>query len=490
MAVSTTISKNGSKGHHKYTLTVTETATSSANNTSTISIKFTLSPVSTGWDWEDHSSVKGTVTVNGTTYSWTCPTYNGSSTVTLVSKTQTITHNADGSKQISMSFSCQADTSYDYLPGTASGSGSLTLTTLPRESTLSVSGTKKLGNTVTLNVTRASTSFTHTIKATCGSASDTIVTKGSSTSISYTLPVEWAAQNTTGTTVSITFTITTYSGSTKIGSSKTTTISATIQAAAKPTVTSVTVEAGDTTSAGHLTQYGAYVQGKSKVKITVAASESYGSAIKSWNISCDDKTYTQSPATTSVLSAAGTLTAKAKVTDARGRTSDEVTSAGFTVLAYSAPTIKAAVHRCDAQGVESMTGSNCEVTWTGSMSSLNSGNTGTVTVRYKQTAAENYTEVTGQSLSGSYIFEADDDKTYDVIVVLEDDFTVVSVSAKLSTASVPIHFPKSGNGIAIGKLATRDGLDLGWELWVKDIDFTLSAQEYSDLAQRLGVTVD
>lgn len=135
MAVSKTISANGSKGHHKFTLVVKETATSTANNTSTVSITFTLSPVSTGWDWEDHSSVKGTVTVDGTSYSWACPTYNGSSTVTLVSKTKTITHGSDGTKSISLEFSVSSNTSYSYLPGTASASGTLALTAIPRYAT-------------------------------------------------------------------------------------------------------------------------------------------------------------------------------------------------------------------------------------------------------------------------------------------------------------------------------------------------------------------
>lgn len=157
MAVSKTISANGSNGHHKFTLVVKETATSTANNTSTISITFTLSPVSTGWDWEDHSSVNGTVTVAGTEYTWTCPTYNGSSTVTLVSKTKTIDHGSDGTKSISLKFSVSSSSSYAYLPGTASASGTLALTAIPRYGTSVQSLNTKTETSIKMNWSSDST---------------------------------------------------------------------------------------------------------------------------------------------------------------------------------------------------------------------------------------------------------------------------------------------------------------------------------------------
>lgn len=491
MASTKTLTANGSKGHHKFTLTVKETATSTENNTSTISIIFKLSPVSTGWDWEDHSSVKGTVTVAGTEYSWACPTYNGSSTVTLVSKTKTITHSSDGSKSISLAFSCQSDTSVSYLPGTASASGTLTLTTIPRESTLAVSGTKTLGSNVTLTVTRHSTSFTHTITAKCGSADAVTVGNAKTTaSPTFTLPLEWASQNTTGTTVSITFSITTYNGNAKVGSAKTVTISASMPSSVKPIVSSVAVAAGDTASTSHFQKYGGYVQGKSTVKLTATASQSYSSALKTYAFVCSGKTYTATVnnVVTGVLSSTGSITASAKVTDARSRTSDEKNSTAFTVWPYSPPSISATVHRCNSTGEESMTGAYGRIDWAGSISSLNNKNTGSVTIQYKKTTDETYTEVSGQPISSEdlanpFVFSAADDSAYDVIVLIQDDFATGLTEKKLSTASVPLHFKKNGRGFAIGKIADalRDGLDIGWDLWVKDVDMTLSDTEYDEV---------
>lgn len=127
------ISGNGSKGHHKFTLTVTENSTSTANNTSSVGFSFTISPIQTSWNWEQWgSSISYTVTVNGTKYTGTIPNYDGYSTVTLKSGTLSVGHNDDGKKTISFSFSVTDSTGQSYTCGNASGSGSMALTTIPR----------------------------------------------------------------------------------------------------------------------------------------------------------------------------------------------------------------------------------------------------------------------------------------------------------------------------------------------------------------------
>lgn len=130
---------NGSKGHHKFTLTVTETGTSVSNNTSTISFNFKLSPIVSGYDWAQWTNpsrtVSYTVNVNGTNYTGTIPNYDGSSTVTLKSGTQTVAHNTDGTKTISYYFSVNDTTGATYTSGNANANGTLALTTLERPPT-------------------------------------------------------------------------------------------------------------------------------------------------------------------------------------------------------------------------------------------------------------------------------------------------------------------------------------------------------------------
>ena len=132
------ITANGSKGHHKFTLTVTETATSKANNTSTVTYNFQISPITipssidNAWKWYNYTNPQRTVsytfTINGTTFSGTIPNYDAMNAVTLKSGTQTVTHNTDGTKTLSFSFVVTDTTTADYTSGNASKSGTLALT--------------------------------------------------------------------------------------------------------------------------------------------------------------------------------------------------------------------------------------------------------------------------------------------------------------------------------------------------------------------------
>ena len=132
----TYITANGSRGHHKFTLYISEHSTSVANNTSNVGWTLQLTPMQTGWDWSYTNAVSWSVTVAGTTYSGTSSSYDGKSTVNLGSNTLNVAHNADGSKSINFSFSITS-LNYSYLPGSASKSGSLTLTPIARKATLS-----------------------------------------------------------------------------------------------------------------------------------------------------------------------------------------------------------------------------------------------------------------------------------------------------------------------------------------------------------------
>lgn len=155
MALSKTITATGSHGHHTFTLTVTETAVNTSANTSTCTVKFTIKPKSTGYNWEDFygsEKPKGTVTFNGSSYSWELPNYDGKSTVTLVNKTVTVAHASNGTKTVSFSFSCSSG-STSYLPGSASGSGSLTLTAIARYPAVTITNTSKTETAITIKWT-------------------------------------------------------------------------------------------------------------------------------------------------------------------------------------------------------------------------------------------------------------------------------------------------------------------------------------------------
>lgn len=135
----------------------------------------------------------------------------------LVSGSKTVSHDDSGAKSLSVSCSVSTSTSQFYLPGSASISGySFTLTTIARKSTMSnVSGT--IGSPISLSVTRKNSSFTHTITYTFGNASGTIVSKSSSTSISWTPPISLYQQIAGSSSGRGTISIETFNGSSSLG---------------------------------------------------------------------------------------------------------------------------------------------------------------------------------------------------------------------------------------------------------------------------------
>ena len=241
-----------------------------ANNTSNVTVH-----VSVQWTYGSYNKngKSGWLSIDGTTYNFTSSFNTGqttSGTQTLFSKTVNVSHNSDGTKKLE----CAASFVSGVSSGTIAASFVRELPTIPRKSELTVSnGT--LGKAQTLTVERKATSFTHTITYKCGSASGTIVEKSSNESVSWTPPAALAKQNTTGTSVSVTLTITTYSGSTTVGSdSKTITCGI-------PYAPSVSIDVSDATGYSKTYGYGKYIQGLSKIKVVVNAYGVQGSTIKS-----------------------------------------------------------------------------------------------------------------------------------------------------------------------------------------------------------------
>ena len=138
-------------------------------------------------------------------------TYKG-----IASGTTTITHDSDGSKNMSVAFSIDM-VKDSWTPGAISVSGkSMALTAIPRSSTISCS-TAYIGSNATITINRASSSFTHTVDYQFGSLSGNITTKTSNTSISFALPEAFYAQIPNAQSGSGTITCKTYNGSTLIG---------------------------------------------------------------------------------------------------------------------------------------------------------------------------------------------------------------------------------------------------------------------------------
>lgn len=139
----------GKSGTRPYcVLTVTEQSQSIPNNTTTVSWSLVLvRPY-----YVSSSATKSwSVTINGKTYNGS-GSIGGSGNKTLLSGTQNIPHNSDGTKTLAFSGQCQLDLTWSGTwIGTISGNGSMVLTKIPRYATVSQSLQAKTETSVSIS---------------------------------------------------------------------------------------------------------------------------------------------------------------------------------------------------------------------------------------------------------------------------------------------------------------------------------------------------
>lgn len=127
--ITKTIKATGSKGHHTFTLNVQEDSTQ--NNSSFISFTFKISATNSNWQWRGYPGITYSVSINGTSYTGSIASFNGSTTTLKSGSNIEIPHESDGTKTINISFSVtDPNTSVSYTCGNASASDTMELTTL------------------------------------------------------------------------------------------------------------------------------------------------------------------------------------------------------------------------------------------------------------------------------------------------------------------------------------------------------------------------
>ena len=442
----------------------TESGVDAGTNTSDLTVTAYLIAKST---YYINSTAKKNIsfTVNGTTYSGTC--YVGlekGETKKLFTQTVAdIPHNADGSKTVSISCTLGIKaTLNDVYVASVSTSGAATLSVIGRASQPScvtwpehTQNVGSFGDEISIHMNRNSASFTHTVRYAFGSNSGTIAT-GVGTGTTWTIPLSLMSLIPNATSGSGTIYVDTYNGSTLIGT-KSCGFTATVPASVKPSC-SFTLE--DITGIDKI--YGSPVKGLSKIKITVNATLAYSSPIKSYEITANGRRYTASPATTDFLSASGTSTVKATVKDGRGRSG--TASYDMNVQAYTAPAVTAmSVQRCNEDGTLNKRGAYIKVVFSAAISSMSSKNTALYYLKYKKTSETAYSTVSFSALANkysvsnqSYIFEAAQGSSYDVVIEAVDRHNTVRKSAKVATAVSILSWRgfKTANGV-------EDGIGIG-----------------------------
>ena len=462
---------SGSIVNGNYKLRVDWSATQNvSNNTSKITAVMYLVQASS-WSLSISSRADNETTINGTEHTWTSPAISngGGKTTKLATVTSgNITHNADGTKSVTISatFNIRATLSGTYR-GTITASQTITLNTIPRATQPTLSSTSvNMGSAVTISMPRASSAFTHDLAYSFNGGAYVSIATGRGTSHSWTVP-DLADRIPNATSGAVTIRCITKNGSATVGT-KTVSMTAKVPTSVVPTVDGVAISEG---TSGLAAQFGAYVQGKSKLAVTVAASGAKGSSIAAYSVTLAGKTYTSRTFTSPVLTGKGSVSLVAKVKDSRGRWSASKTVT-VTLLEYSAPLIQELrAFRVDSSGAADEQGEYLRLDYRYSVTSLGSKNTAQAVIEYKKTTEDTWTELlTNTALSADTSVKPATptfsiDNQYDLRLTVTDWFGGSrSYMTTLPSGAVILDLLASGKGIALGKVAEAEGFDLGFAL--------------------------
>lgn len=339
---------SNSNNGYTVTLTVEETSFSSANNTSTI--KYSLVLKSTTKSFSDYT-VNYSATINGTKVVDESEKKNigKNSSITLASGSQTIYHNSDGTKSIVVSFSLSTATS-SYAPNSISGSGSMSLTTIPRNSKLSIDGSSYLtiGGKAKFKIQRFSNSFKHklTYSPFGGSTETKIADNIQADTYEWTLPDSlYSIIPTDAKAVFINVYLYTYNGSTQIGERVYSLAVIQInEANCFPTFTPSAVDTWENVKAVTKDE-NTIVNGVNRTKISFGTvTPRHGATIVSKKVTCGSQTLDKDGTMSNVTS--GTFVFE--VTDSRGLTTKQTVTKSF--VNYYRPSIALTVGNITPDG--------------------------------------------------------------------------------------------------------------------------------------------
>jgi hypothetical protein len=445
------------------------------NNTSNVTVRVWVKRTNTGYTTYGSGTVY--LKINGSSYS---ASISSNDTITstprkLIERNVTISHNVDGTKTLSMS----ARITHAVFSGSEQ-SWSMTLTTIPRKSTFSLSNENvKIGETINISINRAASNFTHRVTWSFGNTSGEIAANAS-TSASWTLPYSLGFQIPNSLTGSGYIYVYTYYNGTHIGTTEKK-ITVTVADDMRPYFP----ELRHSEAVSNVdTKIGAYVQGQTRINFEIyGAYGSYGSTIEFYRVYLEDGYYTSRTGTTNVIKGSGNITLKGVVRDSRGREFQR--NVTINVLPYDDPKITVfSLDRVNADGTDNPLGDYVKVRTAGTWASLNAKNNctvilkskprGSTTWETKNTVSVGTSGTTNQELIvGSY----SELQSFDFRVEFKDTFKTTIALNVLSTGQVTMSWAK--NGIGIGKVHEQGTLDVAGPFFLNGLEQGIVEQDLS-----------
>jgi len=468
-------------------LTITQGTQQIDNNRTYITVAVTA--YSSGGSWNAVTN-ECKVTVSGAISGSWYHAFSANTSTALGSTSGWVTHNADGTRSITINASYTTGVS----AGTVYASGSKTLTTIPRKSGVSVSPTSVDADgttSVTITLDKKSSSFTDTVTVELGEEKISYDLGTSTTSKTLTIPLEWNNQIPNSNSGVATITTTTKNGNTTLGSSSASlTVNVPQTAALNPALSFTTSD-----SNGHASVFGKYLVGQSRITVTGTETGQYGATIKSRTITVNGETYTANPSTSNVLSSVGNTSVSYSITDSRGRTT--VKTSTIQTYDYTPPKITSYIAPVRwsnnlSSGTEKNNGDYAKVSFSFEIDTGLSGNALSIAKVISKEADSAEINTTTTSGETKYI-SAVHTKTVDITYYVQDKVgQVAKMSFTLPTAEA-ILSSRKGYQLAVGKIAERGTsslpvFEVGWNMYLHktsefhaDADFYSASNFYGDI---------
>ena len=461
---------SNSSGSLYLNLYVDQGSQSITANTSTVNWRMTVSRTGAYYTHNHQGDSTLSLNLDGQNVHYSYPTWETSGEeYTLASGSSTISHNADGTKTLPISCTFNPNNG---LHGTITVSASLSLTTIPRSSSVSVSP-GVIGSSVTININRQSSSFKHTVRYSWAGKSGTIATNVD-TSATWSIPIDFANDIPNSASGTGTIFVDTYSGNTKTGT-QSTTLTASVSANVKPTFTGVSLSDLNGAAQNLIPNSDTFIQVISNIKVAFnGAVGSYGSSITGYYAEIIGKNQSTSSngGGLGIMNYHGTIKIRASVSDSRGRWSD-TKEVSVTVLEYFAPALSFSIARTGSTSSTLTATRNAKIaplTVSGSQK-----NSMTLTFKVARLGTTNFQADTGPAtgswtsissltnsqanLAGNYLAN----QSWVVIGILEDKFTRTEFMVNVATESVVLSYDRSG--IGVNKIRERGALDVKGDIY-------------------------
>lgn len=371
------------------------------------------------------------VVINGTTV------YSSSTRIELwqgtvvASGTLDIYHESDGSK----SFSASAEAGIYYVAVNCSGSGSWTLTSIPRQANLTSAPDFNDEGSPTINYSNPAGNSASSLQACIsltGANADVGYRDISKTGTSYTFNLTTAERNvlrnacTTSNSRKVTFFVRTVIGGNTFYSTIERTLTI-VNANPSFSASNLSYKDNNSTTVAVTGNNQHLVQNLSKLLVTISAATGLkGASISKYDATINGVTKSITSAGNidyGVINSGSNLTLSVKVTDSRGNTATATKTVTF--LSWSLPTALISLKR--KNNYENETYLKVD----GSISSVNSKNTMTIQYQYKKTTETSYSSLATLSDNVQVTMTKDKESAWDFKIIIKDKFGTTTYNTVL-----------------------------------------------------------